>query len=157
MGTGPDEKQLSDKVTALLRSRIGKAKELPDAVDISEARKTLEELHVMARKTHSSDVRETISLCSLYMTRVLLSNSADDVESVINAYRTSLVDFTARKASPLHPSFIQDFVRRQPRAAWKMRGDFIQCAEKAVNTYRMCQTFQLLHPLLSQISQVVSV
>ena len=156
MGTGSDEKQLSDKVSALLRSRVGKAKELPIVIDLPETRATLGELHAMARKTHSPEVRDTISACSLYLTRVLLSEPVNDSRSVIEAYRLSLADFATRKASPLQPSFIQDFMRRQPRTAWQFRNDFLQVADKAVNVYRKCQTFQLLHPLLNQFALVVS-
>ncbi|KAF8580676.1 hypothetical protein K439DRAFT_1393490 [Ramaria rubella] len=152
MGTGPDERQLSDKVTALLRNRFGKAKDVPTIVDLGQTQKTLEELHDMARKAHTPDIRETISTCSLYLTRVLLSESSDNEQMVVGIYRATLADFATRKASPLQSSFIQDFVKRQPRFAWQLREDFVQFAEKAVNVYRKCQTFQLLHPLLTQMA-----
>jgi len=106
---------------------------------------------LLARKTHSSDARESISTCSLYLTRVLLSDPTGDDQLVIAEYRASLTDFATRKASPLQPSFILDFVRRQPHAAWQLRDDFVQLTDKAVNVYRKCQMFQLLQPLLNQI------
>lgn len=156
MGTGPDEKQLSDKVIALLRNRFGKSKEIPTVTDLSQTRSTLEELHLLARKSHSPDVRETISACSLYLTRILLSEPIDDGQTVMDVYRVSLSDFATRKASPLQPNFIREFVRRQPRSAWHMRDDFVHFAEKAVNVYRKCQAFQLLSPLFNQLANVVS-
>jgi DNA polymerase phi len=156
MGTGPDEKQLSDKVIALLRNRFGKAKDTPSVVDPLQTRSTLEELHVMARKSQSPDIRETISACSLYLTRILLSEPINEREIVVDVYRASLSDFATRKTSPLQPNFIRDFVRRQPRSAWHMRGDFVQFAGKAVNVYRRCQTFQLLNPLFNQLANIVS-
>lgn len=156
MGTGPDERQLYDKVIALLRNRFGKAKEVPTIVDLSQTQNALEELHVLARKSHSSDIRETISACSLYLTRILLSEPVNDGQTVIDVYRKSLSDFATRKASPLQPSFMRDFVRRQPRSAWEMREDFVQLAEKAINVYRKCQIFYLLHPLLNQVAGIVS-
>lgn len=156
IGTGPDEKQLSDKVIALLRNRFGKAKEIPSMVDVPQAQKTLEELHAMARKSHSPDVREAISACSLYLARILLSEPINDGQTVINAYRSSLADFATRKASPLQPSFLRDFVQRQPRSAWQMRNDFVRVAEIAVNLYRKCQIFNLLNPLFHQLAGIVS-
>jgi DNA polymerase phi len=155
MGAGPDERQLSDKIIALLRNRFGKAKEVPTVVDISQTQKALEELHVMARKSHSSDVRDTIGACSLYLTRILLSDPINDSRTVIGVYRTSLADYATRKASPLHPNFIRDFVQRQPRSAWRMRDDFVQLVEKGVNVYRKCQTIHLLTPLFNQLVGIV--
>ena len=125
-------------------------------VDVSQTRKALEELHAIARKSHSPDVRETISVCSLYLTRILLSDPINDDQTVLDVYRSSLADFTTRKASPLQPNFIRDFVQRQPRSAWHMRDDFIRGAEQAVNVYRKCQTYHLLNPLFNQLVGIVS-
>lgn len=156
IGTGPDEKQLSDKVMALLRNRFGKAKEIPSVVDVSQTKNTMEVIHAMARKSPSPDVREAIGACSLYLTRILLSEPINDSQTVINAYRSSLADFATRKASPLQPNFIRDFVQRQPRSAWQMRDDFVRVSEKAVNVYRKCQTLHLLNPLFNQLASIVS-
>ncbi|KAF8522098.1 DNA polymerase phi-domain-containing protein [Hysterangium stoloniferum] len=152
MGTGSDEKQLSDKATALLRTRFGKTKEVPTTVDLPEVKKTLTELHTIAQKSNSSDLRDTISACSLYLSRILLSDAIQESDAVSATYLASLCDFANRKSSHIQSSFLLEFVRRQPRCAWGLRGDLLELAQKAVNSYRKCQIFQFFQPLLNQVA-----
>jgi len=154
MGSGSDEKQLSDKAIALLRTRFGKTKEVPPIVDLPEVKKTLTELHTIARKTNSSALRDTISACSLYLSRIILSDAIQDSDTVSATYLSSLRDFANRKSSPIQSSFILEFVRRQPRCAWSLRGDLLQLAKKAVNSYRTCQIFQFFQPLLNHVINI---
>jgi len=162
MSTGPDEKQLSDKVKAVLRSRFGKAKEVPNMgdVDVEKAVEVLKELHAFGRKANVGDVRDVISGCSLYVSKVLLSDNTDSTakrqEAVIEAYRATLSDFALRKASPLQVSFVQDFFKRHPKCAWGLRGDVVELGRKAVNEYRKCQVLGLVQVLFSQTQAIVS-
>lgn len=156
MGAGPDERQLSDKVKGVLRSRFCKAKEIPAAVEAEATRNSLQELHNLARKTQASNVRDIISGCSLYLCRILLSDAIHDEEAVLNAYRTSLSDFAMRKSSPLQASFIQEFVKRHPHLAWQLRDDILQLAPKGINDYRRCHTFLLFQPFFGQLGNNVS-
>ncbi|EJF62593.1 hypothetical protein DICSQDRAFT_135562 [Dichomitus squalens LYAD-421 SS1] len=149
VSTGPDEKQLSDKATGILRNRIGKSKEVPHGVSKEDATKTLEELHNLARKASTPDVLATLNQCSLYLSKVLLH--ADDIEPVLTAYRESLHDFVARKASKLSTAFFDDFVRRHPQAAWKMRDDLVKASGDALNGYRQAQVFRLVQTLVNQL------
>ncbi|KDQ59553.1 hypothetical protein JAAARDRAFT_127225 [Jaapia argillacea MUCL 33604] len=147
-GSGSDEKQLSDKASGILRSRIGKSKDIPSNFDNAQVIAILDDLHSRARKVHSPDALATISQCSLYLTRLLLG--CGEEASVVSAYRHSLTDFVTRKNSHLNSKFIQDFIQRYPGVAWNLRSDLVDLSSRANNTYRQCQVFQLLQALLSQ-------
>ncbi|CAL1703687.1 unnamed protein product [Somion occarium] len=148
--TSSDEKQLADKTTGILRSRIGKSKEIPADVDKEQAIVVLQELHVRARKAPSSDVLATLNQCSLYLVKTLL-NRGDAEQEVVKAYQESLKDFITRKASRLNTAFLQDFIRRYPGAAWNLRNNLIDVTKTAVNGYRQSQAFQLLQVLVNQL------
>lgn len=153
VGTGTDERQLSDKATGILRSRLGRSKETPSDSDDSQVTEVLLSLHVRARKAHSSDIVTTLNQCSLYLSRLLL-NSGE--ETLLRIYRESLTDFATRKTSALQPNIILDFIRRYPIPAWKLRSDLVQMTGKAVNGYRLCQTFNFIQTLLVQLPNPVS-
>lgn len=152
INNGPDEKQLSDKATGILRSRIGKLKELPTGLKAEDAVSILRELHTKARRARSSDDITTLSQCSLYVVRALLHLERSD--AVAEAYRESIEDYLTRKASRLNNAFFQEFITRNTEAAWNLRDDFLTFAdpEKAVNSYRQCQAFQLMSVLLTRLS-----
>ncbi|KZT74012.1 hypothetical protein DAEQUDRAFT_661194 [Daedalea quercina L-15889] len=154
VGTGPDEKQLADKATGILRSRVGKAKELPSSIQRHLAAEVLTELHLRARKAPSADVLATLSACSIYVARALHHEGED--APILQGYRESLIDFVTRKASRLNTQFFQDFVRRQISVAWALRDDLLEVSGKAVNVYRQCQAFLLLQSLIKELSQLVS-
>ncbi|KAK7689133.1 hypothetical protein QCA50_007824 [Cerrena zonata] len=148
--TSSDEKQLADKATGILRSRIGKSKEIPTGIDKEEALVILQEIHTRARKAPSSDVLTTLNQCSLFITRLLLHQSDAEPE-VAKIYQESLNDFVTRKASRLNTTFLQDFIRRYAGVAWNLRTELIDVCKQAVNGYRQTQVFQLLHTLVNQV------
>lgn len=148
-GTGQDEKQLSDKTKGLLKSRVGKLKEVPETVDTDQVVEILKDVHSRARKAHSSDVLATISQCSLYLSRILLRHERQD--AVTEAYRDSLSDFATRKASSLNGNFFLDAARRHGVLAWALRGAVLELQAKATNAYRRCQLFLLLQPVITQL------
>ncbi|KAH9926111.1 DNA polymerase phi-domain-containing protein [Fomitopsis serialis] len=152
VGTGPDERQLADKATSVLRSRVGKARETPSSVDKDQAAELLQELHSRARKAPSADVLATLSACSIYVARAL-HNAGEDAP-IAQAYRESLSDFVTRKASRLNAQFFQDLVRRQVATAWALREDLLDLAGKAVNVYRQCQAFLFLQLLIKELPQL---
>ncbi|KAI0713431.1 DNA polymerase phi-domain-containing protein [Earliella scabrosa] len=149
VATGPDEKQLSDKATGILRNRIGKSKDIPTSVSAEDAAKTLEELHNLARKASTPDVLATLNQCSLYLAKVLLH--AEAAESVLKVYRESLHDFVARKSSKLNTAFFDDFVKRHPQAAWDLRDDLVNASSEALNVYRQVQPFHIIQTLFNQL------
>ena len=153
VGTGPDEKQLADKATGILRNRIGKSKEIPISVATEDAAKTLEDLHELARKASTSDVLTTLNQCSLYLTKNLLH--ADVTGPVQKVYRESLHDFVARKSSKLNTAFFDDFVKRHSQAAWGIRDDLVKASEEALNVYRQMQAFHLLQTLVNHLPALV--
>lgn len=155
VSTGSDEKQLSDKATGILRSRIGKLKDVPEDVDAEQVGAILRELHLRARKAASKDIVATLSQCSLYTARCL--GHAQSEDAVREAYRESLVDFATRKASRLNANFVQDFIRRHPDMAWGIRNELLDVATKSVNGYRQLQVFQLMQTLISQLASAVSI
>ncbi|RDB24111.1 DNA polymerase V [Hypsizygus marmoreus] len=149
-GTSLDERQLSDKAKGILRSRIGKSKDVPSGIDTELALSILNDLHTRARKVHSSDMLSTLSQCSLYISKALIQSDAE--KSVVQVYQQSLADFITRKNSALNTGFFQDFIRRCPASAWGLRNDLLDLSGRAVNVYRQCQAYQLLDTLISQLS-----
>ncbi|KAJ4488037.1 DNA polymerase phi-domain-containing protein [Lentinula aciculospora] len=160
-----DEKQLSDKARGIVRSRIGKAKEFPVtcpsvAQDEDEVNKVFETLHKRARTERSPEYLSILSDCCIYLSQLLLlqvqvPSSGQESRSippnpVIIQYQKSLIDFTSRKNSSLNPSFFQQFIRRSRIAAWGLRNDLLELPEKAVNTYRRLQIYQLICDLLTE-------
>ncbi|KAI0747681.1 DNA polymerase phi-domain-containing protein [Daedaleopsis nitida] len=154
VATGPDERQLADKATGVLRNRLAKAKEVPTAPAAAEdAAKALEELHTLARKAASPDVLATLNQCSLYLSKVLLhaDAGAGAADAVLAAYRESLHDFVGRKSSKLNTAFFDDFVKRHPQAAWELREDLVEGSAEALNGYRQVQCFHVLQTLANQL------
>lgn len=151
IGASPEESQLSEKATGILRSRIGKLKDCPENDDGVDIGFILEDLHSRARNASSGDFLSTIGRCCCYLVRAL--NRIDTDQSVQLVYRQSLNDFVTRKASRLNAAFFQEFIRRCPEAAWEMKREILNLSvsEKAVNTYRKCQTLGLLNLLFNNI------
>ncbi|TDL27573.1 hypothetical protein BD410DRAFT_762651 [Rickenella mellea] len=147
MGTGPDERQLSDKATGIVRSRFGKPKEFPPNIDNRVGADTLKTLHSKARRAHSSDMVVTLSQCSVYMAKCMLPSGE---ASLLDVYKESFVDFATRKGSSLHPSFFLDFIRRFPSHGWALRRELLELASKSVNSYRQSQMFHLIQVILTQ-------
>lgn len=147
----PEESQLSEKATGILRSRIGKLKEYPDKDPSIDIGFILEDLHSKARHAPSGDILTTISRCCCYLTRSLNHASTDGTARFV--YRQSLEDFVTRKASRLNTAFFQEFIRWCPEVAWDLKQDIlnVSVSEKAVNTYRKCQTLGLLNLLFNNI------
>ncbi|CAE6432345.1 unnamed protein product [Rhizoctonia solani] len=146
VSAGPDERQLSEKTTGILRARIGKMKDVPTSGFDKEA--TLEDLrnlHELARKTPIPE----LSACSIYLSKVLQGGP-----QVLEIYRASIEDFARRKNSKLPPVFLKDFVIRQASHAWELREHIVNQAAPgvAVNVYRQMQMWQLLQTLLSQVT-----
>jgi DNA polymerase phi len=150
ISSGPDERQLSEKTAGILRSRIGKLKDIPTSgFDESNVAEDLQSLHEIARKMAVPEV----SACSIYLSRVLQGS-----EKVLDLYRASIDDFVARKNSKLAPAFLKDFVVRQIAYAWELREHIIgKCVpDVAVNVYRQMQLWGLVQTMLSQITPLVS-
>jgi DNA polymerase phi len=147
--TGGDERQLEDKATGLIRSRFGKAKEVPSEVDSEYASTVLKELHERARKAKTSNILSVFSVSSLYVSRVLVHN--EQAELVSSAYRESLADFMKRKKSSLNTAFFQDCIKKHPLIGWALRSDILELAEEATNVYRRCQAFHLTQVLVTLI------
>lgn len=153
--TFSDEKQVSEKATGLLMSRIGKLRDVPSSIDTARASGILKDLHIRAHKVHSRDAVAIISRCSLYVSKTLLHVGVD--ETVRMTYTMSLVDFTERKASDLNGPFFRDFIERHPRVAWGLRTALLAASVKAVNAYRQGQVYMLLETLLSHLPRLVGV
>ena len=153
--TFSDDKQVSEKATGLLMSRIGRLKEIPSGIDIAKSSVILDNLHIRARKVRSRGALAIISRCSLYVSRALLHVGAD--EAVRVTYTVSLVDFTERKASDLNGQFFSEFIKRYPHTAWGMRGALLSASTKAINSYRRSQVYMLLETLLNHLPCHVSV
>ncbi|KAF9069832.1 DNA polymerase phi-domain-containing protein [Rhodocollybia butyracea] len=146
--TTSDEKQLSDKAQGIIRSRIGRSKEVAVSVSNEELNAIFETLHSRARTERTPEYLTILSDCCIYLSQVMLRSQMRD--DVVSAYRQSLMDFISRKNSCLNVSFFQQFLRRSRTAAWDLRNELLQLPEKAVNTYRRLQVYQLIHDLLAE-------
>lgn len=152
-GSSQDERQLSDKARGIIRSRFGKVKDVPIDVDIEQVTLIATNLHSQARKSHSSDLLSILSLCGIYLSRILVQVKAE--EPLLESYRESLVDFTTRKNSSLNAHFFQDFIKRFPVQAWGLRQDLLDQCRKSINGYRQGQVLQLLELLVSLLPSIV--
>ncbi|KAG1782776.1 DNA polymerase phi-domain-containing protein [Suillus placidus] len=142
-----DERQLSDKARGILNNRLVKLKGPLQEVDQEYAETILDELHIRARKAHSSNALATLSHCSLFICRVLPNVGCE--KTVLRLYRESIADFMTRKASSLNITFFKDFITRYPALGWRLRDDVLDASPKAINAYRKCQAFQLLNVILT--------
>ncbi|KAF8557343.1 hypothetical protein OG21DRAFT_1494920 [Imleria badia] len=143
-----DERQLSDKASGILKSRLVKSKDVPTTALRDEVETVLREVHRRAQKSHASDALGVLSQASLYLCRILISLGEEDV--AVTMFQESFDDYVSRKASPLAFSFFQDWARRFPTLGWKLRDSVLESSSKAVNLYRRCQAFQLLQIILNQ-------
>ena len=155
VNAGADEKQLADKATGILRSRIGKSKDTVSPVDDEQVGEILRELHSRARKASTGDIVTTLAQSSLFLSKALLH--AQISQPVLDIYRESLEDFVTRKASRLNTAFFQEFIRRHANVSWELRDTLLELSGKAVNGYRQSQVFQLIQVLLSQPTATVSI
>ena len=152
-GSGSSEGDLANKAANILRSRLGKAKEVPSSADTGSASAILVSIHEMARTAPSADFSSLCSACSLFVARTLdpSQNTASEI------YRATLADFMKRKTSAVHPSFILDYVRRFTVQAWQWRIDL--CGYVApgasVNSYRQIQAYAFLQTILQQLDAIV--
>ncbi|KIY68633.1 hypothetical protein CYLTODRAFT_374153 [Cylindrobasidium torrendii FP15055 ss-10] len=156
--SGSDEKQLIDKAQGILRNRIGKSKdvpsiksqELPEGADADKVYEVLEAVHARARKGRS-EVSNTLSICSLYLTKVLASGADDAASKAVALYVDSLKDFLTRKNSVLQPGFFQEFANKFPKLAWELRGEVLKLSGEAVNGYRQLQALRIVQTLLNHL------
>lgn len=152
--TTSDEKQLSDKAQGIVRSRIGKSKEVPSTFTKEEVKTIFETLHSRARTERSPEYLVILSDCCIYLSQLMIQAGMRD--EVVAAYRQSLADFVSRKNSALNAAFFQQFIRRSRAAAWGLRNDLLELPEKAVNIYRRFQVYQLIHDLITEPPSDVS-
>ncbi|KAG7452647.1 uncharacterized protein BT62DRAFT_958631 [Guyanagaster necrorhizus] len=151
ISSGTDEQQLSDKAKGILRSRIGKAKNMP-AAPVAQVTSIVQSLHAHARKARSSELLPTLSSCSLYLAKVLVAQQG--VTQVLDTYRESLVDYLTRKNSALNLNFFQELMVQFPALGWRLRQDIVDSSKKAINVYRQCQALHLIHGLVAQLSSI---
>ncbi|CAE6520437.1 unnamed protein product, partial [Rhizoctonia solani] len=146
VAAGPEERQLSEKTTGILRTRIAKAKDVPSSgFDKEVVLEDLRNLHELARKAPIPE----LSSCSIYLSKVLQGDS-----QVLEVYRASIEDFARRKNSKLPPAFLKEYILRQTAHAWELREHIITQTVPgvAVNVYRQMQMWQLVQTLLSQVT-----
>lgn len=153
IGSSQDERQLADKAKGILRSRIGKAKEIPFEVKPSHVVEISSTIHKLARKARSADILAILGSCSIYLVKVAIHVNED---SFIDLYKQDLLDFVTRKNSGLNGTFFQDFIKRYPSYAWRIRQDFLDSAGKAINAYRQNQVIQSIHLLVNLLQSCVS-
>ncbi|KAF5391416.1 hypothetical protein D9757_001957 [Collybiopsis confluens] len=141
-----DEKQLSDKAQGIIRSRIGKLREVPSSIVPDEVKPIFETIHSRARTERSPEYLNLLSDCCVYLSHVMVQSGMQ--REVVEAYRQSLMDFVSRKNSHLNVHFFQQFIRRSKAAAWSLRKDLLHIPDKSVNVYRRLQVYQLIRDLI---------
>ena len=152
-GSSQDERQLSDKAKGILRSRFSKAKKMPTELVPDQVLLVAINIHTQARKAHSPDLLSILSLCSIYLSKVLVDLKAE--ASLLELYKESLTDFATRKNSCLNPTFFQDFLRRFPVEGWCLRQDLLSLGKSSINAYRQSQILQLLEFLVKSLPSMV--
>ncbi|KDN51531.1 hypothetical protein RSAG8_00076, partial [Rhizoctonia solani AG-8 WAC10335] len=127
VSAGPEERQLSEKTTGILRTRIAKAKDVPTSGFDKELLPS--KIYAVCMNSHEKHRFQKV-------------------------YRTSIEDFARRKNSKLPPAFLKEYLLRQTAHAWELREHIVEqtVAGVAVNVYRQMQVWQLLQTLLSQVT-----
>jgi len=148
-----DEKQLSDKARGVLRSRFGKAKDVPTEVDLEQVLPVITNIHTLARKAPSTDLLSLFSSCSIYLAKIMVHLKAED--ALVNIYRQTLIEFATKKNPGLNSQFLQDFIRRYPTQGWQLRKDLLEFTRKSKNAYRERKILVLLELMLSLLPSIV--
>lgn len=161
--TSATEIDLSNKTSGILKTRIGKAKDVPITADLALATSVLEEIHQLARKAPTADYSAMCSACSLFVVRTIDASTSckaktGESDAVIDAYRATLEDYMTKKSSTVHPPFIAEFIKRFPTRAFPLVSTLTQYADpatvKKVNVYRQLQSFTLLQLFSQQLSTI---
>lgn len=161
--TSATEIDLSNKTSGILKTRIGKAKDVPTTADLALATSVLEEIHQLARKAPTADYSAMCSACSLFVVRTIDASTsskakAGETDAVIDAYKATLEDYMTKKSSTVHPPFIAEFIKRFPTRAFPLVSTLTQYADpatvKKVNVYRQLQSFTLLQLFSQQLSTI---
>lgn len=151
--SGGQEKSVATKAANLLLRRFEKSEVVPVETSVESVAEILEEIHDLARKGQSKDIAKLCSQCSIAVAKSLAHAEHGDV--VTKAYRKSLEDYMTRKSSRLPPSFINDFIARQPLQAWPLRDELIRYAQgEAVNSFHQEQAFAMLAALAKHLSSL---
>lgn len=155
-----DTEQLANKARGLLLNRISKAKTVPETFDAEQVASLLQHMHTEARESQSSDVSNVSQAINLYLTKVALSQSSDNVKSalggkLVEIYRESLLDYLMRKASRLRHEFLIDAFRRFPMLGWELRSELLDHCRPgaATRAFRQVQVMSMLQAVLTQIAQ----
>lgn len=154
--TTPTEADLANKASALIRSRVGKPKEVPSTLDVAHATQILKDIHDLARKASSADFSSLCSVCSIFVTRAI--DSTDSTSQAGNdIYSATLDEFMSKKSSLVHPSFLLDYIRRFPMLAWPLHADLVKyiAPGKGVNAFRQTQAYSMLQIFSQHLAQIL--
>ena len=151
--TAASEKDLSNKAAGVLRSRLGKARDVPSTADPKFCQEILESIHAFARHASTAEFSNLCSVCSLFVVRTLEA-SAPGNKIVIEVYTKTLDDYMLRKNSAVHPAFLLDLVRRFPARAFPLTTGLLAHAASGdvKKVYRQVQAFTILTVFSQQLS-----
>jgi DNA polymerase phi len=141
----PTEKDLSNKATSILRTRLSQAKDVPSTADAKTCSTILNEIHAFARRAPSIEFSQICSSCSIFVFRTL-DASAPTSNAALDAYRATLTDYMSRKTSSVHPVFINDLLKRYPVRAFPLAADLLRHAagENVKKLYNQTQAYSML-------------
>ncbi|EPQ32359.1 uncharacterized protein PFL1_00555 [Pseudozyma flocculosa PF-1] len=154
-----DEKQLSNRAAGILRSRLCKAKELPEGVTAADVAEELEEMHTVVRSVSKGNVADLAAAVIFYLTKIALSGrgsiSPTDDAVVIEAYKATLTDFLTRRKSHVKPAFLVESFKRFPQLGWSLREDVLDSCRPgaAAHSFRQLTAMQMLQEMLTQYAQ----
>jgi DNA polymerase phi len=129
-------------------------KQLSSDIPKEVAIKAFVDIHTNARRIRVPGLSTAFRQMSLHLTRILLSQGAEDV--ILENYRASFVNFFTRKNTALHSDFFEGFLRHHRSFGWKFREDILELSGKALNGHRKSQAFQFLLILFPVISAEVT-
>ena len=141
----PTEKDLSNKATSILRTRLSQAKDVPSTADSKTCSTILNEIHAFARRAPSIEFSQICSSCSVFVFRTL-DASAPTSTAALDSYRATLTDYMSRKTSSVHPVFVNDLLKRYPVRAFPLTADLLRHAagEDVKKLYNQTQAYSML-------------
>ncbi|RUP48889.1 DNA polymerase phi-domain-containing protein [Jimgerdemannia flammicorona] len=161
-------KQMVDKTTTLLNSKLAKIKDYPRLFDPVHLHDILEQIHEVAKRAPSNSTVILCSNLSLVLVKTLLGGHDDDdtkissslskvqvhnsTARIVVLYKSSLADFMSKKSSRLQPSLFLNFITRFPRTAWALADSLVTYAGPTggVKQYRRAQAYNMLSVLVQR-------
>ncbi|KAG8892065.1 hypothetical protein FRB99_003133, partial [Tulasnella sp. 403] len=145
--SGRDEAQLSKKATGVITNHIGQLKEYVPDLDVTLAKKTLQDVHVAIRRSRKVDIAAIFNPCCHYLLRNLSHAGHHDV--IEEVYSTYLDGVFSRKWTSAPFTVLQYFFNNHSASAWGLRQKLLEyCKPRGVPyIHRQLQAYELVRDM----------